>query len=95
MSFGQEVLNNITIYSYGLACLAYALLALGVTVWWRNRTLSLSVIICIVLTSAWAAVIAFGTLADEPPIKLMESVEAARNAAWMFLLHSICRRTPR
>ncbi len=89
MSFTLEVLSNISLYSYGLAWLAYAVLAVVVAVHWRNRALSLSVIICIVLTSVWGAVIALGTLPEKPPTTLMQSVEAARNAAWMFLLHSM------
>jgi putative PEP-CTERM system histidine kinase len=89
MSFTREVLSNISLYSYGLAWLAYAALAVVVGVHWRNRVLSLSVIICIVLTSVWGGVIALGSLPDNPPTTLMQSVEAARNAAWMFLLHSM------
>lgn len=89
MSFGQSVISNISFYSYSLAWLAYALLSIGVAVHLRNRTLSLSVIICIVLTSAWGGVIALSTIAEHPLVKLVQTAEAARNASWMFLLHSM------
>ncbi len=56
---------------------------------WRDRAISLSIILCIVLTATWAAVLALSTFVEPTPIKLIESAEATRNGAWMFLLHGI------
>ena len=89
MSFDQDVLKNIILYSYGLAWLAFALLAATIAINWRHRELSLSVLVCAAMTSSWAGIAALGTLTETPPVKLLETAEAARNAGWVFLLHTM------
>lgn len=85
----EDPIFNIAFYSYGLAFLAYALLGAGLVLIWRNSVFSLPVSICVALTAVWAAVVAICSLLDEPPAKIIESAEAARNSAWMCLLHAI------
>lgn len=80
---------NIAFYSYGLAFLAYTLLGAGIILIWRNSVLSLPVNICVALTAIWAGVVALCSLTDDPPHKLIESAEAARNSGWMCLLHAL------
>lgn len=41
------------------------------------------------MTAAWGAVVALSSVADYTSLKLIQSAEAARNGAWMFLLHAI------
>jgi putative PEP-CTERM system histidine kinase len=81
--------NNIGLYSYGFACLAYVLLGGALLLIWKNRSLTIAAIVATVLTAGWAGLIAGATLLAHPPLVLMQSVELARNVAWLFLLLSI------
>lgn len=77
---------NISLYSYGSAFLAYALLSILLVLAWRNRPFSAPVLAASVLTALWASVVALGTLRPRPPVELIQLAEISRNASWIFLL---------
>jgi putative PEP-CTERM system histidine kinase len=80
------MLANVGLYSYLTSAICYALLTLLLLASWRGKRLGVLLITASTLSSVWAAVIAFGTLADYPPVKLMELGELGRNAGWLFFL---------
>jgi putative PEP-CTERM system histidine kinase len=80
------MLANIGLYSYGAACLIYALLGAQVFLTRRNRPLAIPLFLASVLTAVWAATVAGSTLLSYPQIKLIQLAELARNTAWLFLL---------
>ncbi|MEH6591237.1 MAG: XrtA/PEP-CTERM system histidine kinase PrsK [Halioglobus sp.] len=81
--------GNVGFYSYGLTFLSYAVLTFALLLIWRNRSLSLSVVLAAVITSAWAGIVSISTLLEYPPVILMQAAEVARNAGWLFLLLAI------
>lgn len=78
--------TNVGLYSYLAASVTFGALALLLLFSGRKRPYAALLIAANVLTALWAGVIALGTLADYPPITLMQLAELARNAAWLFLL---------
>ncbi|MBN7797465.1 XrtA/PEP-CTERM system histidine kinase PrsK [Parahaliea mediterranea] len=78
--------TNVGLYSYLAACVTFGALALLLMFAGRQRPYAALLIVANALTALWAGVIAFGTLADYPPVTLMQLAELARNAAWLFLL---------
>jgi putative PEP-CTERM system histidine kinase len=77
---------NIGLYSYGFALLAYSLLGILAFVTRKRRPMGWSILVATTLTALWAATIAGATQLSYPPVKLMQLVEVARNAAWCFVL---------
>jgi putative PEP-CTERM system histidine kinase len=80
------MLANIGLYSYGAAFLIYALLSVQVFMTRHSRPLATPLLVASALTALWAGVIASSTILPYPQVRLMELTEAARNAAWIFLL---------
>ena len=64
-------------------------MGIGLALLWRNRTLSFSLIICVALTAVWGGVVSIGAITEYPHVKLIQSAEAARDGAWMFLVYAI------
>ena len=80
------VLSNISLLTYGLAGIAFALISALLLVRWRIRPLGPSLTIACGMTAAWAITIALGTLPEYPPLRLIRAMELLRNAAWLFFL---------
>ncbi|MFN2287528.1 MAG: XrtA/PEP-CTERM system histidine kinase PrsK [Chromatocurvus sp.] len=78
--------SNISLLTYGLAGLAFALISALLLVRWRVKPLGPSLTLACGLTAAWAITIALGTLPDYPPLRLIRVMELLRNAAWLFFL---------
>ena len=82
-------ISDIGLLSYGSAWFAYCVLGVALTLFWRDRSIGMAMILATVLTAAWGAVIAIATLFEYPPVGLIQAAEITRNAAWIFLLLSI------
>ena len=80
------MLGNIGFFTYLIASVSYAVLAGLLLVQWRVKPLGPILVFACTATSAWAATIALGTLAQYPPISLMKATELVRDAAWLFFL---------
>ena len=80
------MLANIGLYSYGSALLAFGLLTLLISMARRKQISGLPAIAATLLTATWAGSVVFSSVQDYPLVMLMQSAEAARNAAWLFLL---------
>ncbi|MFV0278657.1 MAG: XrtA/PEP-CTERM system histidine kinase PrsK [Parahaliea sp.] len=78
--------GNIGLYSYLVACLAFALLTVLLLISGRQRPYATLLIVANLLTTTWAGIIAFGTLTDYPPVIFIQLAELGRNAAWILLL---------
>ncbi len=78
--------SNVGLLSYLSASLAYLTLAVLLMFLWRERPYRKSLITASLLTALWAAVVAAGTLAEYPPVILMEVTEILRNAGWIYFL---------
>ena len=80
------MLSNVGLYSYGIAAVAYTLLAALILASWRTRVMGPSLLAATLLTILWASICAVANRMDTPPIELMRFAEVARNAGWTFLL---------
>ena len=80
------MLANIGLYSYGSALLTFGLLTLLISMARRKQISGLPALAAALLTATWAGSVVFSSLQPYPLILLMQSAEAARNAAWLFLL---------
>ncbi|MEQ8516181.1 MAG: PEP-CTERM system histidine kinase PrsK, partial [Chromatocurvus sp.] len=80
------MLSNISLLTYGLAGIAFALISALLLVRWQVKPLGPSLATACALTAAWAFTIALGTLPEFPPLRLIRVVELLRNAAWLFFL---------
>ena len=80
------MLANVGLYSYGSALLTFGLLTLLISMARRKQISGLPGIAAALLTAAWAGRVVYSSLQPYPLIMLMKSAEAARNAAWLFLL---------
>ena len=80
------MLDNVGLYSYLTSALAYAALTVYLGISWRGRALSTPLLLASAASCLWGATIAAGTLMDYPPIKLIQLMELARNAAWLYFL---------
>lgn len=78
--------DNIGLYSYLAACVSFGFLALLLLITGRQRPFAFLLIIASFSTSLWAGVIALGTLAEYPPVRLMTFSELLRDACWTLLL---------
>lgn len=81
-----SLLENVGLYSYGTALLAYIMLVILVFIARRNNPLGGALLTASSLTALWAAAVTISTALPEPQILLMQLTEAARNAAWLFML---------
>jgi putative PEP-CTERM system histidine kinase len=77
---------NVGLYSYGSALLTFGLLTLLISMAQRKQISGLPAIAATLLTATWAGSVVFSSVQPYPLIMLMQSAEAARNAAWLFLL---------
>ncbi|TCO74333.1 XrtA/PEP-CTERM system histidine kinase PrsK [Chromatocurvus halotolerans] len=78
--------SNISLLTYGLAGLAFALISVLLLFRWRIKPLGPSLTLACGTTAAWALSIALGTLPDYPPLRLIRVMELLRNGAWLFFL---------
>lgn len=81
-----SLLGNIGLYSYGIALLAYIMLVILALITRRKNPLAGPLLAASSLTALWAAVVTVSNFLQDPQILLMQLTEAARNAAWIFLL---------
>ncbi|RLQ20744.1 PEP-CTERM system histidine kinase PrsK [Seongchinamella sediminis] len=78
--------TNIGLYSYGAALIAYSLLT-GLAFLHRSRhSRGQLMAVASGLTALWAGTVVISALLPYPQVKLMQSAEVARNAAWCFFL---------
>ena len=78
--------SNISLLTYGLAGIAFALISVLLLFRWRVKPLGPSLTLACGITAAWALSIALGTLPDYPPLRLIRTIELLRNATWLFFL---------
>jgi putative PEP-CTERM system histidine kinase len=74
--------------SYGIAALAFAVLAVLLAVNWRGRRPGGYLLAASVLTAAWAAVLASVDI-DRMPLLLVYLAEVLRSSAWLLALLAI------
>ncbi|MGH8547692.1 MAG: XrtA/PEP-CTERM system histidine kinase PrsK [Methylococcales bacterium] len=80
---------NIGFLSYALAALAFLLLSLLMIVSWRGRELGALLFVASVVTTLWAAVLAFQSYTLSLPSYLVFTVEIARIAVWLAFILSL------
>lgn len=80
------IFGNIGFYSYGMASLAYIMLAILAFIIRRNNPLGGALLAAVSFTALWAAVMTISTLLVEPQTQLLQLTEIARNAVWIFVL---------
>lgn len=80
------MIANVGLLSYLAAFIAYFALSLLLVFSWRGRPFGGVLLVASLSTSVWAAAIAWGTLLEYPPIKLIQFLEMSRNACWIFFL---------
>lgn len=85
------MLQNINLVSYLVTCVLYGFLTVLLGVAWRRRPLSALVIAACILTALWGGAVAVATLAEYPPILLIQVAELARNLCWIYLLLSLLK----
>ncbi|EED33968.1 putative PEP-CTERM system histidine kinase [gamma proteobacterium NOR5-3] len=78
--------GNIGLLTHSAAALGYLLLSLLLIAQWRVRPLGPALLAATAATVLWAATVAIGTLYPYPPITLINFVELARDAAWLFFM---------
>ncbi len=78
--------QDLGLYSYSVAFLAYALLSTLILVAWRNRPFHLPVLMACGATAIWGVTAAVSYLLPHPAVTLIQLAEILRNAAWAFLL---------
>lgn len=76
---------DVGLVSYAIAAVSYGLLSI-LLLWQWNSRVGPAVLIACAGSTAWATTIALGTLADYPPILLMQLTEMVRDAGWILLL---------
>lgn len=76
---------DVGLASYAVAAVGYALLAALLLRQWQSLV-GPAVLASCILTCVWASVVSLGTLAEYPPILLIQSCELARDVAWITLL---------
>lgn len=79
-------MGNIGLFTYLFASISFAILAALLLLHWRPKPLGPTLVVACATSSAWATIIALGTLADYPPITAMQLSELARNAVWLYFL---------
>lgn len=79
------IINDIGLYSYAIAFLAYVMLSILAFIARRNA-LGLPVFIASLATVLWAAIITLSSLLPEPQVVAIQISEVARNSAWTYLL---------
>ena len=79
-------MGNIGLYTYLVAAVAFALLAVLIMVQQRRTAVGPALLAGCSATALWAGTVALGTLAEYPPLAAIQLTEAARNLAWLFLL---------
>ena len=80
------MLGNIGFYGYGMASLAYIMLAILVFIIRRNNPLGGALLVATAFTALWAATMTISTISVEPQTTLIMLTEVTRNAAWIFVL---------
>ncbi|MDC0362694.1 PEP-CTERM system histidine kinase PrsK [Halioglobus sp.] len=81
-----SIIGNIGIYSYGTAMLAYAMLVILAFITRRTTPMGMPLLAASSLTTLWASAVTLSLLLTEPKFELVRLTEAARNAAWLFVL---------
>jgi putative PEP-CTERM system histidine kinase len=78
--------GNIGLITYLVAAVSFALLALLLVLQWRVRPLGTSLFLACTASALWSAIVGLGTLADYPPVQLIQVAELVRNIAWVYFL---------
>ena len=81
-----SIIGNIGVYSYGTAMLAYAMLVILAFITRRTTPMGMPLLVASSLTTLWASAVTLSLLLTEPKFELVRLTEAARNAAWLFVL---------
>ena len=74
-------MGNIGLYTYLVAAVAFALLAVLIMVQQRRTAVGPALLAGCSATALWAGTVALGTLAEYPPLAAIQLTEAARNLA--------------
>ena len=78
--------GNISLFTYLAASLSFTALALLLLLQWRVKPLGTSLVLACTASALWAAIISLGTLAEYPPVHLIQLAELVRNIAWLYFL---------
>ncbi|MDG2046577.1 MAG: PEP-CTERM system histidine kinase PrsK [Halioglobus sp.] len=82
----NDIAGNIGLYSYGAAFCAFVILAIFIFTSRRQNPIGNALLAASILTAAWAAAVAISTLLPSPIVMLIQTAEACRNGAWIFVL---------
>lgn len=85
----MNMTNDIAFYSYGFACLSFTLLACALLIAWRNRALSIAILVATVMTAVWTGMVTYSIWRANEPTTLLQVVEVAYDVAWILLLLTI------
>ena len=77
---------NIVFLSYALAAIAFLLLSVLLLTKWRGRLHSVSLLCASLLTTMWAANIAWHGYTESPPSLITHCLEVIRSAGWIIFL---------
>ncbi|CAH1906050.1 Sensory transduction histidine kinases [Candidatus Nitrotoga sp. HW29] len=80
------MLTGIAVYSYGIAAIAFFILALLLLTSWRARIFGTALTVACVLTTCWAASIAYQAARGISLPLLTDILETLRNAGWFIFL---------
>lgn len=80
---------NIGFVSYSLGAVAFLLLSLLMITSWRGRELGALLFTASVMTTVWAAVLAFQSFSHSLPSILVWTVEIARVAIWLIFFQKL------
>jgi|TARA_R100000005_G_scaffold87841_1_gene57310 putative PEP-CTERM system histidine kinase len=80
------MMGNVGLITHLIAATSFGLLALLLVFQWRVRPLGISLVLACTASALWSAIIGLGTLADYPPVHLIQVAELVRNIAWVYFL---------
>lgn len=80
---------NIGFLSYSLGALAFLLLSVLMIVGWRGRQLGVLLLTATVVTTVWAALLAFQSYTDAVPAFLIHTVEIIRIGIWLMFVQRL------
>ncbi|MEZ5556102.1 XrtA/PEP-CTERM system histidine kinase PrsK [Haliea sp.] len=80
------MMGNIGLITHLIAATSFGLLALLLVFQWRVQPLGISLVLACTASALWSAIIGLGTLAEYPPVHLIQVAELVRNIAWVYFL---------
>lgn len=83
------MLINIAAFSYSLSAVAFLSLCMLLLTSWRGRLHGMMLTIACLMTSLWAATIAFQSIASNPFSLIASAFEILRNLAWTIFLFMV------